>query len=64
MAVEIDGYSHGLEGAVAHDARRDAWLLEQGVETYRIGADDLKDAEAVATTILEVLRRHAPTVTS
>jgi very-short-patch-repair endonuclease len=64
LAVEIDGDSHGLEGREAHDARRDAWLLSQGVQTFRISADAAKDPESAAATILEVVRRHAPSVTA
>jgi very-short-patch-repair endonuclease len=63
LAVEIDGYSHGVAGAMAHDARRDAWLRDRGVETYRIGADDMKEADAAAAALFEVLRRNAPSVT-
>ncbi|HUO21972.1 MAG TPA: DUF559 domain-containing protein [Caulobacteraceae bacterium] len=64
LAVEIDGESHGAEGAVAHDARRDAWLQARGVQTFRIPGDIAKDPYAAAQLILDVLRRRAPSVTS
>jgi very-short-patch-repair endonuclease len=63
LAVEIDGDSHGVEGATAHDARRDAWLLAQNIQTLRISADMAKDPGAASGYILQVLRRHAPSVT-
>ena len=64
LAVEVDGYSHSVEGAAEHDARRDAWLRGQGVEVFRISADLAKAPGVAAAAILEVLRRHAPSVTS
>ncbi len=38
LAVEIDGMGHGMGDRPARDARRDAWLLAQGVETLRLDA--------------------------
>jgi len=64
LAVEIDGYSHGVGDAVAHDRHRDAWLLEQGITTFRIGIELAKDAEVAAATVLEVVRRLAPSTAS
>ena len=64
LAVEVDGDSHGVEGAEVHDARRDAWLRSEGIATLRIPADMAKDPEAVAGYILGVLRRNAPSVTA
>jgi very-short-patch-repair endonuclease len=64
LAIEIDGYSHGVEGAAERDARRDAWLLARNVETLRISTEMAKDPEAAAGFILQVVRRNAPSVTS
>jgi very-short-patch-repair endonuclease len=64
LAVEIDGESDGVEGAVAHDARRDAWLKARGVYTLRISGEIAKDPYAAAQMILEVVRRPAPSVTA
>ncbi|HWE47819.1 MAG TPA: DUF559 domain-containing protein [Caulobacteraceae bacterium] len=36
LAIEIDGPSHEDRAQVAHDARRDGYLLERGVRTVRI----------------------------
>ena len=50
LAVEIDGDSH--DGRAAQDARRDAFLLEQGIRTLRIAARDvLNDLPAVTDHI-------------
>ncbi len=50
LAVEIDGDSH--DGRAAQDARRDAFLLEQGIRTLRIPARDvLNDLPAVTAHI-------------
>ena len=38
LAVEVDGYQHDLDHQIEHDARRDAWLGQQGVEVMRIQA--------------------------
>ena len=64
LAVEIDGYSHGVEGCPAHDERRDAWLLEQGVRTLRISAEAAREPQVAADTVLAALRALAPSVTS
>ncbi|THD77307.1 MAG: endonuclease domain-containing protein [Phenylobacterium sp.] len=48
LAVEIDGDSHSFGDRPGHDARRDAWLLGQGIQTLRLSArlvlDDPGDA--------------------
>jgi very-short-patch-repair endonuclease len=50
LAVEVDGEGH--LGRVEHDARRDRWLLEQGIRTHRIPAIDVRDnLEGVLETI-------------
>ncbi len=65
LAVEVDGYSHGVEGAAEHDARRDAFLRERGIGTLRLAASDvLDDLGAALATILAEVRRRAPSVTS
>ena len=48
LCIEVDGAQHGLREQRDHDARRDAWLAEQGVTTIRIPARDiLDDVQAV-----------------
>lgn len=41
LAVEVDGEGH--LGRVAHDERRDRWLLAQGIRTLRIPAISIRD---------------------
>jgi len=49
LAVEIDGIGHTMGDRPERDARRDAWLAEQGIEVLRIAATDvLRDADGVA----------------
>ena len=38
LAIEIDGEGHHLGSSPQYDARRDAWLQEQGVRVARIPA--------------------------
>ena len=45
IAVEIDGMSHDFAERVAHDARRDAWLNEQGVRVLRFQAKEVLDKD-------------------
>ena len=52
LAVEIDGADHTTEDRPARDARRDAWLAEQGVATLRLPASlILRDVDAAVRTI-------------
>jgi len=63
LAVEVDGYSHGVAGRAAHDARRDEYLAGVGVKTLRIAARDvLKSMEDVLATIAAAAK--APSVAS
>ena len=65
LAVEIDGFSHGVGDAPAYDARRDAWLREQGIDTLRLSARAIMDdLGAMLSVILAEVRRRAPSVTS
>ena len=60
LVVEVDGYSHGVEGAQAHDARRDAWLRSQGLEIMRIAAVSvMSDPPAVADGLRALARQRA-----
>jgi very-short-patch-repair endonuclease len=57
LAVEIDGQTHWSPEQERHDARRDAYLQEMGIETLRLSTESLKQPGAAADRILEVLRR-------
>ena len=53
LCIEIDGQDHVL----ARDSRRDAWLLQQGIDTIRLPAVEvLRDPEAAAEHVLRVVR--------
>ena len=71
--IEIDGWGHNMGAQPLHDARRDAWLAEQGVCVLRYTADDVfRDPTAIADgvwdTCVERIKaqrpQNAPSVTS
>jgi very-short-patch-repair endonuclease len=64
LAVEIDGAAHAHPDQVRHDARRDEWLVARGIRTLRLPSSWTKSPGAVLGTILEELRRPAPSVAS
>ena len=43
LAVEVDGSMHYVGDNPARDARRDAWLVEQGIRTLRLRALLIRD---------------------
>jgi very-short-patch-repair endonuclease len=43
LAVEVDGSVHDTADQAAHDARRTAWLGEQGVEVVRYPTLSIRD---------------------
>ena len=52
VAIEVDGASHGAGDRPQRDARRDAWLADQGIVTLRISASlILRDVDAAVRTI-------------
>jgi very-short-patch-repair endonuclease len=64
LAVEVDGAVHSTPDAVRHDERRDEFLKDRGIETVRISAGlVLRDRSAALATILDEVRRRAPSVT-
>jgi very-short-patch-repair endonuclease len=57
IAVEIDGDSHSMGERPEQDARRDAWLSQQGIGVLRFDAADvMKDVESVVRSIIEAAR--------
>ena len=57
LCVEVDGESHSFQGE--YDARRDAWLSDQGVRTIRISAKEvLNNLDGVVRYIMN--EAHAP----
>ena len=41
LAIEIDGLIHDRDEQSLKDDQRDAWMLEQGIATYRVNASDV-----------------------
>jgi very-short-patch-repair endonuclease len=41
LAIEVDGEAHNRGASPAHDAMRDNWLRQEGVEVLRISARDI-----------------------
>ena len=61
VAIEVDGLSHGFGDRPARDQRRDRWAREQGVETLRIAADDVRaNLEGVVTLIVNRCLERTP----
>lgn len=64
LAVEVDGAGHSTPDAIRYDERRDEFLKGRGIDTLRLSAAlILRDRSAALATILEELRRRAPSVT-
>jgi very-short-patch-repair endonuclease len=65
LAIEIDGEAHDMGDRPERDARRDAWLLEQGIETIHIRASDLRHSfdetlDSIERTVQARYARQAP----
>ena len=62
IAIEVDGFAHDLGDNPARDERRDRWARQQGVETLRIGADEVRNnlGNAVAQIVQRCLERTPP----
>lgn len=59
LAIELDGGQH--HERTAYDARRTAWLREQGWTVRRFWNNELREnQEGVLTVVLEDLRRLLP----
>ena len=58
LAIEVDGEAHSMGDNPQRDARRDAFLKQQGVRVMRISADDVfRELNGVVLTILDELNR-------
>ena len=61
IAIEIDGIAHDLGDNPARDERRDKWVRQQGVETLRIPAEDVrKNLDGVVTHIVNRCLERTP----
>ena len=53
VAVEVDGLAHDFEAPAEADIRRDHWARQQGIETIRIAAEDVRNnLDGVVTHIV------------
>ncbi|MGH6988028.1 MAG: endonuclease domain-containing protein [Caulobacteraceae bacterium] len=64
LAVEIDGADHGEPDREGHDARRDRWLLAQGVRVLRFPAASVLDEESLEGVLEAIARAAAPSPAS
>ena len=61
LVIEVDGFAHNTGDRPERDAKRDAWLRSHKLDTLRIPASDvLKDAEAVAESIVQMALSRLP----
>jgi len=61
LAIEIDGEAHSRGDRPARDAARDAWILNAGIQTFRVPAEDLlRDIESVLRAILAAALARRP----
>ncbi len=61
LAVELDGFGHGLPGQREHDAERDAFLAAKGIEMLRFWNHEWnKNREGSLMEIWAALTRRVP----
>ena len=54
LAIEVDGAAHGMGNRPERDARRDAFVMKEGIETVRVSARSvLDDPTGIADQIIE-----------
>ena len=59
LVVEVDGGQHGLRENREHDAKRDAWMRERGLEVFRIRASVvLEDSRRAAALVARACERR------
>ena len=61
LAIEVDGLVHDFEVTAKRDERRDQRVHQQGIETMRIAADDVRNnLEGVVTHIVRRCLERTP----
>ena len=61
LAIEVDSFAHDCGDKPEKDRRRDAWAKDQGIETLRIAAKDVKEnLEAVLALIVDRCLQRTP----
>ncbi len=57
LVIECDGEQHGLDDALAHDAKRDAFMASEGWQVLRFWNHEIYyNMDGVLETILEAAR--------
>jgi very-short-patch-repair endonuclease len=57
LVIEVDGWTHGSDMEVRHDARRDAYLRTRGWQVIRVSNDDIY---AGVERIVEIILARLP----
>ncbi len=61
LVIEVDGATHSTPAELDHDARRTAYMIQQGYRVLRISNDEvLNGMDEVLTLILEALESPSP----
>lgn len=60
LAIEIDGLAHDGAAAADRDARRDQWLLGQGIRTLRFTAADVLDEDGFENVVRAIIATVGP----
>lgn len=61
LVIEIDGDSHYVPGAAAHDSQREQYMKKLGIKTIRFTNTAIREnIEAVILKILEILQIANP----
>jgi len=61
VGIEVDGLSHDFGDNPMRDQRRDRWTRNQGIETVRISAEDVRNnLEGVVTHIIDRCLERTP----
>ncbi len=61
MAIEVDGLGHDFEASAQRDRNRDRWVREQGIETLRIAAEDVRtNLEGSVAQIVNICLERTP----
>lgn len=56
LVIEVDGATHSTPKEVAHDARREAYLRDEGYCVLRVSNDDVfRNVDGVCESILAYL---------
>ena len=61
VAIEVDGLAHDLGSNPQRDIARDAWVADQGIQTLRFRAIEVRgNLEGIVTMIVEECRARTP----